>query len=68
MKRLIKAVIALGYKIKFAGKCHLNATTNIILRTCTFEGKNSLGDYTNSYSEDNKIIEFNTYKKQHVFR
>lgn len=46
MKRLIKAVIALGYKIKFAGKCHLSATTNIVLRNCTFEGKNSLGEHT----------------------
>lgn len=46
MKRLIKAAIALGYKIKFAGKCHLNAATNIILRNCFFEGKNSLGDHT----------------------
>lgn len=46
MKRLIKAVIALGYKIKFMGKCHLSAATNIILRNCTFEGKNSLGDHT----------------------
>jgi acetyltransferase-like isoleucine patch superfamily enzyme len=46
MKRLIKAVIALGYKIKFAGKGHLSAATNIILRNCTFEGKNSLGDHT----------------------
>ncbi len=46
MKRLIKAAIALGYKIKFAGKCHLSATTNIILRGCNFEGKNSLGEHT----------------------
>lgn len=46
MKRLVKAAIALGYKIKFAGKCHLSAATNIILRNCTFEGKNSLGDHT----------------------
>lgn len=46
MKRLIKAAIALGYKIKFAGKCHLSATTNIILRGCNFEGNNSLGEHT----------------------
>lgn len=46
MKRFVKAIIALGYKLKFAGKCHINAASNIILRSCVFEGKNSLGEHT----------------------
>lgn len=46
MKRLMKVLIALYYKIKYLKKCRLNAMTNIILRNCAFEGKNAIGDYT----------------------
>lgn len=43
MKRLIKMIIALGYKIRYLGKAKIHATNTIILRGCTFEGKNSIG-------------------------
>lgn len=46
MKRLIKICIALMYKIRFAGKCKINATTTILLRKCQFEGGNCLGEHT----------------------
>lgn len=39
-------VIAIFYKLRFFRKCKIHATTNIILRKCDFEGKNSLGDHT----------------------
>ena len=46
LKRLFKMGIALLYKIKFLGICKINACSNIILRGCFFEGKNSLGERT----------------------
>ena len=46
LKRFFKVLIALIYKIRFFGKCKISAFSNIILRECFFEGKNSLGSRT----------------------
>ena len=46
MKRLVKFCIALVYKMKYRKKCRINATSNILLRGCTFGGKNALGKGT----------------------
>ncbi len=43
MKRILKFLIALFYKIKFGSRCKINASSNTILGTCSFEGKNALG-------------------------
>lgn len=45
-KWIVKKCITFFYKIKFIGKCRINACTNTILRGCSFEGKNSVGNYT----------------------
>lgn len=46
MKRIVKILIAVMYKVRFASKCKINIFTNIILRKCYFSGKNSLGNHT----------------------
>jgi len=46
MKRLVKFFIALFYKLKYAKKCRIHTSSNIILGKCSFEGKNSLGKGT----------------------
>ena len=46
MRRIIKFFITVIYKIRFAGKCKINALTNIILRNCCFAGNNCLGNHT----------------------
>lgn len=45
-KWIVKKCITFFYKIKFLGKCKIHACTNVVLRGCSFEGKNSLGNYT----------------------
>ena len=44
MKRIVKALICFAYKIKFLRKCRIHAASSVLLRGCTFEGSNSLGE------------------------
>lgn len=44
MKRIIKFFVSLTYKIKNIGKCKFNAFSNVVLRNCSFEGENILGE------------------------
>ena len=46
MKRIIKLLIALLYKVKFYKKCRIHVSSNVILGACAFEGKNALGKGT----------------------
>ncbi len=43
MKRFLKYLICLVYKLKYLTRCKIYATSNIILGRCSFEGKNALG-------------------------
>lgn len=37
-------LVAWYYKIRFCGKCKIHAMTSVIIRGCSFEGANSLGE------------------------
>ena len=44
--RFAKLCISIIYKIRYIFKCNIHASTDILLRGCKFEGKNSLGEHT----------------------
>ena len=46
MKRIIKIIITFYYKCKFITKCKIYTFSNVVLRNCQFEGKNTLGKNT----------------------
>lgn len=46
VKKLVKFLLALYFKIRFITKCRIHAFSNVILGRSFFEGKNSLGKKT----------------------
>ena len=46
MRRIARLIVTLFYKCKFISKCRIHAFSNIVLRNCSFAGKNALGEKT----------------------
>ena len=46
MKRLLKIIIAILFRLKFARKCKFNPFSVIMLNHCSFEGNNRIGQKT----------------------
>jgi acetyltransferase-like isoleucine patch superfamily enzyme len=46
MKRILKYICTLYYKFRYITRCRIHALSCIVLRKCSFEGKNALGHHT----------------------